>query len=115
MFKICNKCFNNKHISDYAFRNDTKKYRNDCKKCCQERVNFYRRTNKEYKKRYNEYRKSRRIEDDNFAIKDRLRARLRKMLNSQDASKYINTLELLGCSIDDFTNHITNKFYGEMS
>ena len=37
------------------------------------------------------------------------------MLNSKNASKYINTIELLGCSIDDFKNHITNKFYGDMS
>jgi len=115
MSKICNKCLINKHISEYAYRNDTRNYRNDCKKCCQKRINFYKRTNEEYKQRYNEYRKLRRIQDDNFAIKERLRARLRKMLKIQDASKYITTLELLGCSMDDFKNHITKQFYGEMS
>ena len=48
-------------------------------------------TNKEYKKRYNEYRKKRRSQDNQFAIIDRLRARLRKMVNSQNCIKYYKT------------------------
>ena len=107
MSKQCNKCKNIKTIENYQFRTDTKKYRNDCKACCQIRINTYRRENEEYKTRYNQYRKNRRLNDIQFAIMDRLRARVRKMLNADNSSKYFSTIDLLGCSID--------KFYGDMS
>lgn len=113
--KQCTKCSTNKPISDFLFRKDEKRYIAQCKKCLQERINHYKRTNDEYKKRYNEYRKNKRINDPEYAIKERLRARIRKMLKSQDASKYIKTFVLLGCTLEEFKKHIISKFYGDMS
>lgn len=114
MSKVCIKCNILKPIDNFALRNDTKKYRNECKICCQLRINYYKRNNDEYKKRYNEYRKKKRLNDDIYAIKERLRARIRKMLNAQNALKYKKTFELLGCSFDEFKDHIIKQFYGDM-
>jgi hypothetical protein len=115
MIKTCIKCNQEKSYLEYAFRKDTQNYRNKCKKCCQIRINYYKRTNDEYKKRYNEYRKSRRKQDIQFCLMDRLRARVRKMLNSQNGKKYLKTQEQLGCSYDTFKYHIEKQFYGDMS
>lgn len=114
MSKICIKCSEDKPLECYLFRKDRQKYVNECKTCAQKRINAYRRDNEAYKKRYNEYRKKRRMEDHTYAVKDRLRARLRKMIKAQDASKYTKTLEFLGCSWDDFVEHIKSQFFGDM-
>jgi hypothetical protein len=115
MNKICKKYNISKLLSEYAFRNDTKKYRNECKSCCQIRINEYKRTNDDYKKRYNEYRKNKRKNDIQYCLMERLRARVRKMINSQNGIKYFKTHELLGCSFDEFKEHIEKQFYGDMS
>jgi hypothetical protein len=36
--KQCIKCCTTKCISDFSFRKDTQKYRNECKICCQIRI-----------------------------------------------------------------------------
>jgi len=115
MNKVCIKCNEVKDLSEYLFRNDTKKYRNECKKCCQNRINNYRKTNEQYKQRYNEYRKKKREDNIQYCLIDRLRARIRKMLNSHNGEKYFKTHELLGCSFEDFKKHIERQFYGDMS
>jgi len=115
MNKICIKCNISKDISEYLFRKDTSKYRNECKKCCQIRINYYRRSNEEYKKRFNEYRKQKRVVDIQYCLIDRLRSRVRKMIKSQNGEKYFKTHELLGCSFDEFKEHIEKHFYGNMS
>lgn len=108
MSKQCIKCSIVKSIDDFQFRSDTKKYRNECKRCRQEYVNSYRRENNEYKSRYNVYRKERRKQDQQYALMDRMRARVRKMLRSQNGITYYKTQELLGCSFEKFKEHITN-------
>lgn len=115
MSKKCIKCDIEQQLDEYQLRKDTGKYRNDCKSCCQTRINTYRRENVEYKKRYNEYRKKRRLQDTQFAIMDRLRARVRKMLAANDCTKYYTTVKLLGCSMEDFKKHLISKFYSDMS
>lgn len=115
MYKTCIKCNISKEISDFSFRKDTKKFRNECKKCCQNRINYYRRSNDEYKKRFNEYRKQKRIENSQYCFMDRLRSRVRKMLKTQNGEKYFKTQELLGCSFEKFKEHIEKQFYGNMS
>lgn len=114
MSKPCIKCKEVKSLENYQLRKDTGKYRNECKNCSQTRINTYRRENIEYKKRYNEYRKSRRRTDVQFAVMDRLRARIRKMMKSNNSEKCVATIELLGCSLDKFKEHLISKFYGEM-
>ncbi len=113
--KQCIKCGVYKPIEQFQFRTDTKQYRNQCKRCRQDHVNTYRRENEEYKKRYNQYRQHKRTNDTQFAVTDRLRARIRKMLKAQDGKKYVQTTELLGCSYEEFKTYIVSQFYGDMS
>lgn len=49
----------------------------------------------------------------NWVISERIRHRIRNVLNGKVKSK--STLELLGCSIDDLKNHLQSKFYANMS
>jgi hypothetical protein len=49
----------------------------------------------------------------NWVISERIRSRVRNVLNGKVKSK--STLELLGCSIDDLKNHLQSKFYANMS
>ena len=49
----------------------------------------------------------------NWVISERIRSRVRSVLNGKVKSK--STLELLGCSIDDLKNHLQSKFYADMS
>ena len=45
--KTCRICRIEKPLSDFRFRNDSKKYRNECKDCCNKHSADYRRTHKE--------------------------------------------------------------------
>lgn len=49
----------------------------------------------------------------NWVISERIRSRVRNVLNGKVKSK--STLELLGCSIDDLKDHLESKFYANMS
>lgn len=104
--KTCITCSKTTEIENFQFRANTGKYRNQCKRCRQDKVNLYRRTNEAYKERYNDYRKDRRDTDPNYLMKDRLRARLRKVLKAKNTTKYFKTMELLGCNIEFFKEHI---------
>jgi len=112
--KICITCSTEKKLSQFYKRTDTGKYRNQCKRCRQDKINLYRRTNDAYKVRYNEYRKKRRKIDPEYLMKDRLRARVRKVLKAKNTKKYFKTIELLGCDIGTFKKHIETKFRDDM-
>ena len=114
MEKKCITCNEIKTLDNFQLRKDTNKYRNQCKRCRQNKVNSYKRENMAYKQRYNEYRKKRRQTDIQYCMIDRLRARVRKMVNANNASKYYLTMDLLGCTMDYFKVHLTSKFYGDM-
>lgn len=48
-------------------------------------------------------------------MKDRLRARIRKVLKCKNFEKYESSIDLLGCSIEDFKKHIESQFTNKMS
>jgi len=111
--KTCLTCKVEKNIEGFELRADTKRYRNQCKACRLTYVNKYRRTNDEYKVRYNQYRKKRRDTDLNYYYRETMRVRIRDALkNNKDTSK---SIELLGCSIKQFKEYLTERFYGDMS
>jgi len=57
--KICRICGVEKPLNEYQFRNDSNKYRNECKECCNKRSREYRLTHKERCKELNKaYRES---------------------------------------------------------
>ena len=111
---ICRICSLEKSIEDFQFRTDNKKYRTECKKCAQIRINTYRRENLPYKARYNKYQRDRRKIDIDYLLEGRLRARINKMITAQNTTKYFQTFDLLGCSKEHFKNHLESLFYGDM-
>jgi len=67
--KECSKCKKVKALNQFQLRSDTGRYRGDCKRCRQDYINEYRRTNDAYKKRYNDYRKERRENDEAYMLR----------------------------------------------
>lgn len=56
--KKCCKCKKNKNISEFDFRNDSNKYREDCKKCRKKRINsHYKKNKKEINEKHKKYNK----------------------------------------------------------
>lgn len=128
--KECYKCKQEKELSDFHKDKSRKDgYFSYCKKCYKlwyidnktkilERHISYRNKNRKkikdyskkhsvlYKDRKNQIRKERRINDINFRITDRLRSRIRLVL--KNISKSDNTMNLLGCSIEQLKNHLQN-------
>lgn len=43
----CNKCFQDKPLTEFYFRKDTNTYRNSCKACCKKRAKNWHRNNRE--------------------------------------------------------------------
>lgn len=64
-------------------------------------------------KKISEYTKKREEVDINFKLARRLRHRINIALKGKNKS--ISTLELLGCSVEDFKIHISSKFTSGMS
>ena len=71
----------------------------------------YREKNRE---KIKEYKKQKRKEDKN-KILDLLRSRLKNVLKCVGVSKTIKTLDLLGCTIDEFKTYMESKFTDGMT
>ena len=108
--KYCSKCGELKPLSEYYFRNDTGRYIAQCKVCCRKKQKHYDQENRdhirEYKKQYfqdnkeriYDYRCNRYHTNDTYRITCLLRSRLHQAMISQGATKYDNTMSLLGCT-----------------
>ena len=59
--KICNKCENEKELSEFSYGKDTQKYRSDCIQCCSIKQKKWRDNNpekvKQNQKKFNEQNK----------------------------------------------------------
>lgn len=54
--KICNKCNINKELTEYSFRKDTKKYRNECFSCNKiQKAEYYKNNQEFFKKKAKDY------------------------------------------------------------
>jgi len=53
--------------------------------------------------------------DAGFRVEQLVRGRIRSAIKQRKAEKSARTLELLGCSVDEFRVHIESLFVGEMS
>lgn len=126
--KKCSKCKEEKELSEFHKNKSFKDgYFSYCKKCYKqyyinnrskilEKHKIYRKNNKEkireyskkhsivYKNRKNEIRKIRRINDINFTLKDRLRARVGQAL--RNFMKSNSTANLIGCSLEQLKEHL---------
>jgi hypothetical protein len=73
---------------------------------------------KEYRKKYrelnrdkiNQYEKTKRIEDPLYWLKSRLRSNMSTMLGRKGYTKNAKTVEILGCSFEDFKQYLESKF-----
>src|SRR6266853_6760023 len=90
MSKYCYKCYEIKPLTEFNFRRDTYKYRNECKQCYKLRGQKYYQQNKEhykelansYKPIRNEIRRNRYHNDSNYKISECLKTRFHSALKS---------------------------------
>jgi len=98
--KCCSKCSLTKPISEFYFRRDTNKYRNECKLCCG-KLSKERRTRRGYKSKSRKkefYKRNCRFCDNEFITKndrewyccDKCRSKNQKIINRRKHDKYIN-------------------------
>ena len=123
--KRCSKCKNEKELSEFNFRKDTQKYRNQCRDCIKFINEEYKTKNKDeinlYKKNYfqhnkkkiYEYRKSRRKTDVNFRLICNTRRRIHHALNGK--SRSISTKEILGIDIETYKKWIEWQMTPDMT
>lgn len=91
-----------------------KQYRADNKEAISRYQKNYRKKNKEYVSELNRtYRNHRYKTDLDFRIRSALRSRLGRVMRRSQRDK--STLELLGCSIKQFKNHLESKFQPGMT
>ena len=141
--KVCTKCKVEKELSEFHKQAKAKdNLQTQCKVCRGEKGKAYRQIpevkqyrkeylqkNKEHKKEYDkkrykqnreqiiqsqiEYSKKRYHSDLQYRITNNLRSRLRKALKG--LTKSASTLELLGCSIEHFREHLESQFQEGMT
>lgn len=119
MKKTCNICNDNKDIELFDKRKDSKDgYRNCCKECDRKRRRLIYNINIENEhKRYNErvsyfknYNKKRRDTDPLYKLKSQLNTMINKSLKRNGYTKNSKSLEILGCSYDEFKLYLENQF-----
>lgn len=112
--KECSDCGKQKSLDKFTFRKDTNAYRNQCTKCRNAYMRIIKKQEK-HKLKQNMRAQERRKTDMCFLINQRLRARLTKVLKSQNTERLATPYELLGCSVNEFKEYIGKKFTGDMS
>ncbi len=142
--KICRECSESKSVNEFQLKrinkDGTLNFYLDCKICRnkkkreewhtknrklgrqkwseknREKDRAYKqkyRNKEDNKKRSLEIAKKRRKNDPNFKLRGNLRHRIWMALKG--LVKYESTLELLGCSVEDFKKHLESKFQNGMS
>lgn len=121
--KACSKCGLWKVLDDFPRRScGPDGLENRCKTCVGERALAYYHKNKkkinearrtpEYREAmrpyFAEYERTRRVNDPAYRLKKTLRLSLWKALKGK--RRCAHTLELLGCSLEDFVTHIESQF-----
>ena len=106
--KYCKYCKQSKAKTEFQ------KHRGKCRPCRTIETNKWNIKNKEQHNLYQkEYKLRRYKEDINFKIKVILRSRVRKFL--KNGWKSGSSVEMLGCSVDEFKNYLESKFIDGMS
>ena len=122
--KKCNKCRETKSLDEFYFRQDSNKYRNQCKKCVDLASTKYAKKNsvniKKYQSEYSkEYNKKNRkelnrkeLQRKRNSIQYRLACNLRSRLNRvvKGKVKVGSFVSDLGCSLDDLMCRLETMF-----
>ena len=109
--------YNKTYLKEYREKN-----KEDIKESRKEYFKEYREKNKEKKKEYlkkyrennkekrNQMRKERRLEDPLYKLKNNIRSSIYYALKNKGYIKESKTQEILGCSFEDFKQHLESKF-----
>lgn len=133
--KECNTCKKEKDVNEFEFIKKDKRHRNKCNECRKEYFKEYRKTESrkkadlKYRKseKYQITRKKRRetlefkektkidfnerMKTDNlFALKIKISKNIRKYISKKGFSKKSKTTDIIGCSYEEFYNHIESLF-----
>ncbi len=139
--RICKKCNTSKELLLFVKDKGSKNgYRNECKVCYNERMNKYRRGNKEWREKASRYQRKRRKENPEIQLKYRgrykdrltkwaktynsdplvklkntLRSRLNGAIKRKGFSKNTKTADTIGCSWEELKKHLESQFLEGMS
>jgi hypothetical protein len=137
--KICSKCEVEMDVCYFTFRNDRKKYRNQCNLCLnkmeviryslnpdnkKKRVSLWRINNPEKydisNKKWREnnlkdYRKNKKENDPLYSFTHRIRSRIRSFMKTIKITKKNKTFDIIGCSPASLKEHIEKQFTEGMS
>lgn len=135
--KVCKKCNLEKDLSEFYFRKDSSKYRNDCKECFGSKTKDRRLKNPDYMKDYlkewniknPEYNSSYckewrlknpksyinyyndRIKVDNlFKVRQSIRKTISSSFRNTSFRKSSKTAIILGCTFEDFKLYLESNF-----
>ena len=136
-FHICRKCvkktdkeyikgngiFNKKEYNKkYRIKNADalnqylKDYRNDNSEILREKRKIYYQKNKEYiKERNYDYCKKKRVTDPLYKLSRGIRSLILRSFKSKFTTKSKKTIEILGCSFDEFKMYLESKFDDKMN
>ena len=95
------------YIKEYRSKNKEKLHK--------QRQALHLRKRKQINDYCNTYQKNRRSKDIGFALLTSLRARTVIAVKAIKTKKIANTKELLGCTIEEFKQHLESQFKEEMS
>lgn len=81
----------------------------------EDRLKYIKQWHSDNRERINTYRKERRQSDPAFRLACNLRTRLSFLIRKASTSKTSQTLDLLGCHLDDFMKHLEAMFHDGMN
>jgi len=131
IIKVCNICKQEKNMFEFARESSradgfkpycklcqnemNREYRQDNKQKENARSKSFRQNNKEKVKKYsNQYKKYKYHNDVGYKLTHLARTRINHALRGK-GKKDASILQYLGCSIEEYKNHITSKFLEGMS
>lgn len=137
--KICSTCSIEKDICEFTYRNDRKKYRNQCKSCLNQmeviryslnpdnkkkrgylwKINNAEKVNISNKKwrenKLKDYRKNKKENDLLCTLTHRVRSRIKSFMKTNKITKQNRTFDIVGCTPKSLKEHIEKQFIKGMS
>ena len=117
-YKKCNHCNEVLPVSDYnKIWKDKPQLNPYCRTCVKEKYcNWKEKNGREWDR---EYTKNKRKTDPQFKLKQTLRGRyldaLKRHTSGGKVTKHHSAIELIGCSIEEYTIYLENQFHPDMN
>lgn len=118
-FKECSVCKITKNLSEFYISKYFNIFRAMCKTCSGHYSNNWKKENPEQRKQsIKKWRKEKSLNDINYKIKNCLRCRIWNALKKNKKGEFTKnkrTMELIGCTIEEFIIHIEKQFKPNMT